>query len=113
MWSLPRFYREGRHDTVGCRCRNRLCLGLLSLSSSRKIKHVRAALAEHAAPLRRGYTALVKIYLFQKATAALGHARQRLLSDMHRHTRLLAQPLVEMPEECSATSEDHPPVHDV
>ena len=90
----------------------RTCLGLL-LSSSRKIKHVRAALTEHAAPLRRGYTALVKIYLFQKATTALGHARQRLLSDMHRHTRLLAQPLVEMPEQGPATSEDHPPVHDV
>src|SRR5829696_6819961 len=72
-----------------------------------------ATLAEHAAPLRRGDTTLVKIYFFQEATAALGHARQRFLGDLHRHTRLLAQPLVEMPEECSATCEDHPPVHDV
>src|SRR5215212_9366352 len=72
-----------------------------------------AVLGEHAAPLDRGYTALVKIYLFQEATAALGHARQRIFSNMHRHTCLLAQPLVEMPEQGSATCEDHPPVHDI
>src|SRR5918995_2599582 len=32
---------------------------------------------------------------------------------MHRHTRLLAQPLVEMSEEGSATRKDHPRVHNV
>src|SRR5215217_2591884 len=82
-------------------------------SCSRQLKPVRCRPREHAAPLRRGDTTLVKIYFFQEATTALGHAHQRFLSDLHRHTRLLAQPLVKMPEECSATCEDHPAVHDV
>ena len=72
-----------------------------------------AILGVHVAPLVRDEAALVKIYRFQEATAASGHARKRFLSDMHRHTSFLAQPLVQIPEECSATCEDHPPIHDV
>jgi hypothetical protein len=32
---------------------------------------------------------------------------------VHRHSRFLAQPLVQMPEKRSPTREDHPSIHDV
>jgi hypothetical protein len=46
---------------------------------------------------------LIEANLFEEATAAFGHARQRFFGDVHGNARLLSQQLIQTFEECPTT----------
>src|SRR2546427_5769118 len=90
-------------------------LSMTRLTTSRRVVRGReySAMAKSLAPVRGDQHPLQDFELLQALPRTDGHARQRVLGNMNRHSGLMLQTLVHSLEERPTTGQDDPALHDI